>query len=171
MNWLALAIRMIPKMIELIKAAEKLFDDQPDSGPEKKQYVMQALQAIIEGASGGAGDPTMWEKIQGALDPVLERLAANVLEDDVRVPVVLARVDHHHDVRVRESRDGARFAAEALERSFVLGDVPMQDLDRDLALERLVERAIDRRHPAGPDPVFDPVAAVQPGADDAHSDG
>ena len=41
----------------------------------------------------------------------------------------------------------------------------MQDLDRHPALERLVERAVDRRHAAGADPVLDPVAAVQPCAD------
>ena len=48
-------------------------------------------------------------------DAVLERLALDVLEDDVGPVVVLARVDHADDVRVRELRDGARLASEAFE--------------------------------------------------------
>ena len=57
-----------------------------------------------------------------AADAVLERLAAHVLEDDVGVALVLAGVDHHHDVRVRELRDGARLAPEPLERCGSLRD-------------------------------------------------
>ncbi len=34
-------------------------------------------------------------------DPLLQRLAVDVLEDDVGTALVLARVDHVHDVRVR----------------------------------------------------------------------
>ena len=50
-----------------------------------------------------------------AADALLERLALDVLEDDVGAAVVLARVDHADDVRVRELGDRARLAAEALE--------------------------------------------------------
>ena len=50
-----------------------------------------------------------------APDALLERLALDVLEDDVRLAVVLARVDHGDDVRVGELGDRARLAAEALE--------------------------------------------------------
>ena len=44
---------------------------------------------------------------------------AHVLEDDVGVALVLAGVDHHHDVRVGELRDRARLAPESLERGVV----------------------------------------------------
>ena len=67
---------------------------------------------------------------------VLQRLALDVLEDDVRAPVVLAGVDHADDVRVRELGDGAGLAAEALELVGVRGDLAVHQLDRDAALER-----------------------------------
>ena len=72
-------------------------------------------------------------------DALFERLALDVLEDDVRRPVVLAGVDHRDDVRVAEPGDGPRLAPEALERVGVRGDLAVQRLDRDLALEHRVE--------------------------------
>ena len=50
-----------------------------------------------------------------AADAVLQRLALDVLEDDVRAALVLARVDDADDVRVRELGDGAGLAPEALQ--------------------------------------------------------
>ena len=100
-----------------------------------------------------------------AADAVLERLALDVLEDDVRAAVVLAGVDHADDVRVVELGDRARLAAEALELVGVRGDLAVHELDRDLALEHRVEGAVDRRHAAGADLGVEPVAAVEQGAD------
>ena len=48
-------------------------------------------------------------------------------------------------------RDGLRLALEPIARLLVVAQVRVQDLDRDLALERSVEPAIDDRHPALPD--------------------
>ena len=72
MQWISLAIRLIPKAIELIKIAEKLFDSVPDSGAQKKEYVMQAIRAIVEGLSGITGTQEMWDKIQEAISPVID---------------------------------------------------------------------------------------------------
>ena len=80
-------------------------------------------------------------------DPLLERLALDVLEDDVGAPVLLAGVDHADDVRVAELGDGARLAPEPLELVGVRRDLAVHQLHCDLALERRVERAIDGRHP------------------------
>ena len=99
-------------------------------------------------------------------DPLLERLALDVLEDDVGAPVLLARVDHADDVRVAELGDGARLAAEPLELVGVRRDLAVHQLHGDLALERRVERAIDRRHPPGPDLGLEAVPAVQAHADE-----
>ena len=79
--------------------------------------------------------------------------------------VVLAVVDHADDVRVRELRHGAGLAAEALELVGVAGDLAVHQLDRDLALERLVDGAVHRRHPACADPGLEPVSAVERGAE------
>ena len=96
-----------------------------------------------------------------AADALLERLALDVLEDDVGAALVLAGVDHADDVRVRELGDRAGLAAEALELVGVRRDLAVHELDRDLALQRLVEGAIDRRHPAGADLGVEAVPAAQ----------
>ncbi len=90
-----------------------------------------------------------------AADAVLQRLALDVLEDDVRrreavvsLALLLARVDDADDVLVVELGDRARLAAEALELIGVAGDLAVHELDRDLALEHRVERPVDRRHAA-----------------------
>jgi hypothetical protein len=62
---------------------------------------------------------------------------------------------------MRELGDGARLAAEALQLIGVRRDLAVHQLDRDLPLERLVERAVDRRHAAGADLGIEPVAAAQ----------
>ena len=95
-----------------------------------------------------------------APDALLERLALDVLEDDVRHPVVLARVDDLDDVRVVELRDRPRLAPEALELVGVVGDVAVHELHRDLALQDRVERPVDRGHAAGPDLGVEAVPAA-----------
>ena len=101
-----------------------------------------------------------------APDPLLQRLALDVLEHDVRpAAVVLAGIDHPDDVGMGELRHRPRLAAEALELIGVARHLAVHQLDRDLALERLVERAVDGRHAPGPDPGLKPVAAVEGGAE------
>jgi hypothetical protein len=95
-----------------------------------------------------------------AADELLERLALDVLEDDVgsadavRPAVVgglLTGVDDRHDVGVVELGDRARLAAKALELVGVGGDLAMHQLDRHGPLEHRVEGAIDGRHASPPD--------------------
>ena len=49
---------------------------------------------------------------------------------------------------MREPRRRPRLAAEALELVGLLGDLAVQQLDRHRAIEHLVERQVDGRHPA-----------------------
>jgi hypothetical protein len=127
--------------------------------------------AVVVGGAQGAGDlDRVGHRLADrqapvAPDAVLERLALHVLEDDVRRSIVLARVDDADDVGVVELRDRARLAPEALELVGVRRDLAVHELDRDLALEHRVERAVDRRHPAGADLGVEPVAPVEQGAD------
>src|SRR6185436_13729628 len=74
-------------------------------------------------------------------------------------PTLLAGVDHPDEVRMRELRDGARLAAEALELVLVVGDLAVQHLDRHVAAERLVDREVDGRHAAAAELRLQPVAA------------
>ena len=103
----------------------------------------------------------------GAQHELLEVLAVDVLEDDVLPSVVVPAVDDGDDVRVREPRDRARLAAEALEVFRILGVVLVEDLDRDAPIELAVVRAKDARHPAGAEellelvPVGDQIAGLR----------
>jgi hypothetical protein len=49
---------------------------------------------------------------------------------------------------VAQLRDRLRFALEPIARLLVVGQMLVQDLDRDGALERTVEPSIHDRHPA-----------------------
>ena len=94
-----------------------------------------------------------------ALHDLLEVLALDVLEDDVLALAVLAAVDHGDDARVRELRDRAGLAAEALDRVRVAPVDVVQDLQRHLALEQAVVRPVDARHAARADELLELVAA------------
>src|SRR5918995_201985 len=98
-------------------------------------------------------------------DALLQRLPLDVLEDDVGRAILLAGVDHADDVRVVELGDGAGLAAEALQLVGVRRDLAMHELHRDLALQRHVEGAVDRRHPTGADLGVEAIATVEARAD------
>ncbi len=112
----------------------------------------------LDGVSDGFSD----RQPAAAADALLERLALHVLEDDVWPSLVLAGIDHAHHVRMVELGDGARLAPEALELVRVRDDLAVHQLDRDTTLEGLIERAVDRGHPALTDSGLQPVAAAQP---------
>ena len=77
----------------------------------------------VAGVGGGerardldrVGDRLVDRQAAHAADAVLQRLALDVLEDDVGPAVLLPGVDHADDVRVAELGDGASLAPEALE--------------------------------------------------------
>ena len=114
------------------------------------------------------GDGLVDRQAAEAADALLERLALDVLEDDVRGAVVLAGVDHGDDVRVVELGDGPGLAPEALELVGVARDVAVHHLDRDPTLERRVERAVHARHPARAHLFLEPEALTYEGPDHRH---
>ena len=65
-----------------------------------------------------------------------------------------------------ELRHGARLAPKALELPRVRGDLAVHQLDRDLAFEHGVERAVDGAHTAVPDLLVEAVATAECGAKD-----
>ncbi len=98
-------------------------------------------------------------------DPLLQRLAFDVLEDDVGVAVVLAGVDHRDDVGVGDLRDRPRLLPEALDLVGLLRHLAVHDLDRDRAVEGLVFGQVDGGHAAAAQLRLQPVAAREHGAD------
>ena len=103
-----------------------------------------------------------------AVDPLLERLAVDVLEDDVGVAVlVVAGVDDRDHVGVGDARDRARLAAEALELVGLIRHLAVEHLRRHISLQRLVEREVDGRHSARAELGLQAVSAGQDLADHA----
>ena len=88
---------------------------------------------------------------------LVERPAAEELADQERLAVLLARVVHRADVRMADERRDVRFAAEAVARFRGLGELGRQQLDRDVAIEPQIARAVDRRVLVAPQPLEQPV--------------
>ena len=73
---------------------------------------------------------------------------------------MLAAVEHADHVRVLEPGGGLGLAPEALHELLVLGEAPVEHLQRHVAPEVNVLRAVHVGHPAGAEPSHHPVAAV-----------
>ena len=130
-------------------------------------------EALLVGEREPAGD--LDRELERALhrqgadtaDELLQILAGDELEDDERQAVMVSTVDHGDDVLVREAGDELRLAPEPVD-DVLLGQQPLvEDLQRDVALEHAVVRAVHARHAAGPDeltqlvPIRDDVAGHQ----------
>ena len=91
------------------------------------------------------GNDLRW--LEGGLpEHGIERAAVEVLHDDVRIDGVLVAAHDLVDLddrRVGNPREDLRLAAEALH---VAGIAVREDLDCDVAVQRGIERAIDRTH-------------------------
>jgi hypothetical protein len=79
-----------------------------------------------------------------------QRLAFDELHRDVGDRILAADVVDGHDVRMIESRGGARLLLEAPER-LGAGDVRRQDFQRDVAVELRITGAVNLSHSAGAD--------------------
>ena len=89
---------------------------------------------------------------------VREGTAVDVLHDDVRRAVVLARVVDLDDVGVGEPGGEARLTDEAVAEDRVVGEVAGEHLDRHRPLELVVPREVDDGHAAAAEDVCDAVA-------------
>src|SRR6185436_9334941 len=76
-----------------------------------------------------------------------------------RNAAILAQLVHGDDVRMLQPRGRLGLDLEALEVLLLEQPLASERLDRCLALERLVEPAVDHAHAAAPEPADDAVAA------------
>jgi len=107
---------------------------------------------LVPGAGDLGRDCQRVVERQGAtLDPAGQRLAIEVLHDEIRRAVLFADVVQRADVRVLELRDRARFAIEPFSELGISGERRWQDLDGDDAIETRVARLVDLAHSAGAD--------------------
>ncbi len=82
------------------------------------------------------------------------------LHDEERRRVILAEVQHGHDVRVEEPGGDQRLLLEPLAHPRQGSRLGPQDLDRGRALEALVEGVEDPRHPSFTKEAIDAVSAA-----------
>ena len=68
MGWIALALQILAQLPKLLKIAEKAFDEEPDSGAQKKEMVLTTVKTIAIGVLGEGG----WDKIDGIVNPVID---------------------------------------------------------------------------------------------------
>ena len=74
MNWITTAIRLVPFVIKMIGIVELLFDEVPDSGADKKAFVMAAVEGIfgvVLGISSG-GQAETWKKIEPTISAIID---------------------------------------------------------------------------------------------------
>jgi hypothetical protein len=72
MSWFLIVMKLFGTLVDLMKIAEQLFDDIPDSGEDKKKFVLDAVKAIVEGMSGVTLTPEMWGKIETACSLIID---------------------------------------------------------------------------------------------------
>ena len=89
------------------------------------------------------------ERQRALCEPVRQRLAVEVLHDEIRRAGLFADVVQRADVGMIELRDRAGFAVEPLAELRIGGERLREDLDGDRAIEPRVARLVDLAHPAG----------------------
>lgn len=72
MSWIVVVLKLIPTITRLMAVAEQAFDGEPDSGAQKKAYVMEGLKAIVEGLSGFTGSEELWAKVETVISPLID---------------------------------------------------------------------------------------------------
>ncbi len=97
-----------------------------------------------------------------ARDQVARRAAAHELHGEVEVVLALPHLEGPDEVRVLELREELRLLEEAGAVAVVAARARREDLERDLALEALLDRAEDRPHAPGAEALDEDVAVDRP---------
>ncbi len=109
---------------------------------------------------GDAGGLARWERAVAPKDR-REVLAVDVLHDDVRTGRVLPVVVDRDDVRVAQGRGVLGLLAEPGREVRVAQVLGSQHLDRDLASELRIDRAVDGRHATLAEQLHEPIAPAK----------
>lgn len=78
MNWLMIAMKLLPTIVQLMGIAENLFADKPNSGAEKKALVTATAKTIVDGvmAVSTGGQAETWERIKLPVSSIIDSAAA-----------------------------------------------------------------------------------------------
>ena len=91
-----------------------------------------------------------------ARDEILERLAAHELDGHQPLAVVLEELEDRRDARMVQPRDRHRLGTEPPADAGIV-QLGVENLERDVAVQRLVHRAVHGAHAATADLFDDPV--------------
>ena len=117
-----------------------------------------AMVGVMQGAGDGPGDVQAFVERQAGADVVLQGLAGQILHGQVVGALVGGDVIDGDDVRVAELGDDPTFVQEALGEFIVRGEDGLNDLQRDMAIERFLYGQINNRHTALAKFALDPIA-------------
>ena len=86
-TWLAaigIIIKIMPMVLDMMKEAKKLFDEIPDSGAQKKQYVMAMVHTAAVGLCDFTGDEMdkVVVMVEAAISSAVEFLYTLIFKDD-----------------------------------------------------------------------------------------
>jgi hypothetical protein len=86
-TWLAafgIIIKIMPLLVDMMKEAKKLFDEIPDSGEQKKQYVMSMVHVAAIGLCEFTGDEMdkVIMTVTAAMSSAIEFLYKLIFDDD-----------------------------------------------------------------------------------------
>ena len=115
---------------------------------------------VRERAEQLAGQPLGVGQRAAVAEAVAQAAAGDVRHHQVGPVLLDAEVEDLDDVRVRERGGRARLALEAREPALVVGERVRHQLDRDLAVQRLVARQPHGRHAARAEVAHERVAAA-----------
>ena len=89
------------------------------------------------------------ERLRSAgLDQAIERIASQILHDDVRESILLTEVVDRNNVGMAERTGFGCFLIEPLQHLLVAGESFCDGFDRDLAIKLAIKGAVDEAHPA-----------------------
>ena len=147
------------------------------NAPEVAQHDVVRLEVSVDDAElvglvqrverlAHDADGAKLVEVPFALDQPAQRAAFDVLHRHVDQPIFgVTKDEDANDVRVRQLRDRFRLPIEPRDELLALGGVAMQDLDRNLLIDRRVLREIDGAHPAFAQLLGQHVLAEQAGPD------
>ena len=77
-------IKIAPMLIDLMKEAKKFFDGIPDSGVQKKEYVLTMIHTAAVGLCELTGDEAdkVVQYVEDAISKLIEIFYKNMFKDD-----------------------------------------------------------------------------------------
>ena len=85
MSYLTIIIKLVPFAIKMMGIAEKLFDDMPESGAQKKVMVMSAVEGLFEAvlSVSSTSNREIWQRIEPAISGIIDAACGFMFDDEV----------------------------------------------------------------------------------------